>query len=54
MIRLAHAISLRIVAEGTETERKVLRDLGCAYGQGTLISPPLPSSSMQRWIGVAE
>jgi hypothetical protein len=43
VVSLADAMSLRVVAEGIETEleRRVLRDLGCHLGQGLLISAPV-------------
>jgi sensor c-di-GMP phosphodiesterase-like protein len=40
------------VAEGMETavEFDLLRSLGCDYGQGSLISPPVPANAVQAWI----
>jgi diguanylate cyclase (GGDEF)-like protein/PAS domain S-box-containing protein len=45
VIDLAHALGIATVAEGVETQRHlaVLQDLGCAYGQGYLWSPPVPA-----------
>lgn len=44
VIALGHSLSLRVVAEGVETNahRRVLRDLGCDYMQGFHFSRPLP------------
>ena len=41
---LAHALNLDIVGEGIETERQLkgLRDFDCQFGQGFLISRPVP------------
>jgi EAL domain-containing protein (putative c-di-GMP-specific phosphodiesterase class I) len=41
---LARAVSVAVVAEGVEDETQLamLRDLGCAFGQGYLWSRPLP------------
>ncbi|HYZ61623.1 MAG TPA: EAL domain-containing protein [Acetobacteraceae bacterium] len=44
IIRLANELEMTVVAEGieTETERAMLRDMGCVYGQGYLFSRPVP------------
>ena len=44
IIGLGHGLGLQVIAEGIETERQaeILMDLGCAYGQGFLYSPPVP------------
>ena len=44
VISLAHALGMRVVAEGVETEpqAKVLRELGCDEMQGFLHSRPMP------------
>ncbi len=43
MLDLAHALQLRVVVEGLETEfqREELTAFGCEYGQGYLFSKPL-------------
>jgi EAL domain-containing protein (putative c-di-GMP-specific phosphodiesterase class I) len=48
VVSLAEAMSLRVVAEGIETEleRRVLRDLGCRFGQGSLISRPVAGAGL--------
>jgi len=45
IISLAHALKLKVVAEGVETEEqsRLLRLLGCDEMQGYLFSKPLPS-----------
>ncbi|MGI9578034.1 MAG: putative bifunctional diguanylate cyclase/phosphodiesterase, partial [Microthrixaceae bacterium] len=55
VISLANAMALKIVAEGIETdlERRVLRDLGCTFGQGTLISAPLAPDDFACTLGSA-
>jgi diguanylate cyclase (GGDEF)-like protein len=49
IITMAHALSMRVVAEGVETPRQlaILRDLGCDEAQGYLISYPQPAAAMQ-------
>jgi diguanylate cyclase (GGDEF)-like protein len=44
IISLAHALRLKVVAEGVETQeqRALLRSLGCDQMQGFLIAPPAP------------
>ena len=45
IINIGAALSLTTVAEavGTEAQLHMLRDLGCHYCQGFLVSPPLPA-----------
>lgn len=42
-IAMAHALGLKVVAEGVETEeqRELLASQGCDYGQGYLFSKPV-------------
>ena len=44
VVRIGHSLSLRLVGEGIETQQHYdyLRSLGCDFGQGYLISNPLP------------
>ncbi len=51
VIDLAHALGIATVAEGIETPRHLamLQDLGCAYGQGYLWSPPVPAAEAVQW-----
>ncbi len=50
VINLAHTLSLRVIAEGVETEDQleVLRDLGCDYAQGFLFSRPVPEADLAQ------
>ena len=53
VVRLGHAVQLKVVAEGIETEpvRDALVTLGCDIGQGYLFSPPVAAESFEeRWI----
>jgi len=47
-IGLGHALGLRVVAEGIETEEtlSMLRDFGCDVAQGFLISRPVPAERL--------
>ncbi len=46
-IALAHALGLKVVAEGVEDERQLakLKDLGCDFAQGYYFAKPLPSEA---------
>jgi diguanylate cyclase (GGDEF)-like protein len=48
IISMAHALSMRVIAEGVETVEQVrhLRDLRCDEIQGYLLSRPMPSDAM--------
>jgi EAL domain-containing protein (putative c-di-GMP-specific phosphodiesterase class I) len=50
IIVMAHALELKVVAEGIETEeqRALLLAAGCDYGQGYLFSKPLPASEFEN------
>ena len=49
IIQLAHSLSLKVVAEGVETEEqaKILRLLKCDEMQGFLVSRPVPESQLR-------
>jgi EAL domain-containing protein (putative c-di-GMP-specific phosphodiesterase class I) len=51
-IELAHAMGLRVVAEGLETESawQLLLGLGCERAQGFLISRPMMAEQLESWI----
>jgi diguanylate cyclase (GGDEF)-like protein len=52
VVRLAHALGLRVVAEGVETEgqRDVLLALGCDELQGYLFARPMAASALADWV----
>jgi EAL domain-containing protein (putative c-di-GMP-specific phosphodiesterase class I) len=45
ILAMAHALRLKVVAEGVETEKQLgfLRKIGCDEVQGYLLSKPLPA-----------
>ena len=51
VIKLAHAIGLKVVAEGVETEaqRDVLLELGCDEFQGYLFAKPMSARALLLW-----
>jgi diguanylate cyclase len=51
VVRLAHALGLRVVAEGVETEaqRDVLLALGCDELQGYLFARPMTAQQLWDW-----
>jgi diguanylate cyclase len=53
IISLAHALKLKVVAEGVETEAqaKILHVLRCEQMQGYLISKPLSFDDMTAYMG---
>ena len=53
IISLAHALNLRVVAEGVETEaqRDLLKMLKCDEMQGYLFSKPLPAAEIEALLG---
>lgn len=50
IILLAKNLKMRIIAEGIETAAQyaLLQNLGCDYGQGYLMSKPMPKSEMEE------
>jgi diguanylate cyclase (GGDEF)-like protein len=48
VIELAHALGLRVVAEGVETEAQLaaLAELGCDQAQGFLFAKPVPATQL--------
>jgi diguanylate cyclase (GGDEF)-like protein/PAS domain S-box-containing protein len=56
IIKLAHALKIKVAAEGVETEeqRHLLRLLSCDEMQGFLFSKPLPAADFEaRFLGAA-
>jgi len=48
MIAMAHGLNLKVVAEGTETDKQLtsLKFPGCDNAQGFLLSKPLPEEAL--------
>ena len=51
MVKLAHALGLKVVAEGVENPRqqKVLVELGCDELQGFLFAKPMSARALLLW-----
>lgn len=51
VVRLAHALGLRVVAEGVETsaQRDILLKLGCDELQGYFFAQPMPADKLLEW-----
>lgn len=49
IIAMAHALSLQVVGEGTETEFQVT-ELGCDMAQGYYFARPLPAGKITRML----
>ncbi|HEX8083829.1 MAG TPA: EAL domain-containing protein [Solirubrobacteraceae bacterium] len=52
IIELAHALGLKVIAEGAEDDATIerLAELGCDYVQGYGLTPPLPPDEFRRWL----
>jgi GGDEF domain-containing protein len=52
-IALAHSMGITAIAEGVETTQQLglLRQMGCDYAQGYLLSRPLPPAELMTWLG---
>jgi diguanylate cyclase (GGDEF)-like protein/PAS domain S-box-containing protein len=50
MIKLAHALDLKVIAEGVETAEQLawLRSMNCDLAQGNYFSEPLPSGALSE------
>jgi len=51
IVKLAHAIGLKVVAEGVETEaqHQILRSFGCHELQGFLFARPMSARALSSW-----
>lgn len=54
-IGLAHALGLKVVAEGIETADQLskLKELGCDLAQGYYLAQPLPSDAAEKMLAEA-
>lgn len=52
VVTLGHELGMRVVAEGIETEEQLalLRSQGCDFGQGYLVSRPLPPDDVAGFL----
>jgi EAL domain-containing protein (putative c-di-GMP-specific phosphodiesterase class I) len=52
-IRFADDLGIQVIAEGLEIDEQLrfLADRGCAFGQGHLISAPLPAAAVGAFLG---
>jgi diguanylate cyclase (GGDEF)-like protein/PAS domain S-box-containing protein len=52
IIALAHKLNMKVIAEGIENGKQLvrLREFGCDFGQGYLFSPPLSADSVQPFL----
>ena len=52
IIQLGHDLGVTVVAEGVESSQQLgmLRDMGCALGQGYLIAAPMPAAEVEALI----
>jgi diguanylate cyclase (GGDEF)-like protein len=50
IIRMAHALGIKVIAEGIETpeQQEILKKLYCDYGQGYLYSPPISAEAFEE------
>lgn len=52
IVSLAHNNNCKVTAEGIETQEQFdfMKKLGCDYGQGYWIAPPLEANTVCRWV----
>jgi diguanylate cyclase len=53
MIRLAHDLDRRVIAEGIDCPGSLerLRSLACDMGQGYVFAKPMPTDELAGWLG---
>ena len=51
VVKLAHALGKRVVAEGVETikQRRILTEMGCDELQGFLFAQPMAPADLLQW-----
>ena len=56
VIRMAHRMHLRVLAEGVETreQRQRLKEMGCDYAQGYFYSKPVPDTEFEALLKVLD
>jgi EAL domain-containing protein (putative c-di-GMP-specific phosphodiesterase class I) len=49
---MAHALGMKVIAEGVETaqQRDLLLEAGCDYGQGYLFAKPMPAADFETFV----
>lgn len=52
IIKMAHELKLKVVAEGIETDEQIqhLLNLGCQFGQGYLFARPVQAKDAHRML----
>jgi EAL domain-containing protein (putative c-di-GMP-specific phosphodiesterase class I) len=55
MVQLAHALDLKVIAEGVETgeQARLLRDIHCDEIQGYLMAKPMPEEALLEFLAAA-
>jgi EAL domain-containing protein (putative c-di-GMP-specific phosphodiesterase class I) len=52
IVTLSHNLFMGVIAEGVETSDQLahLKELGCEYGQGYLVSLPQPKAEIEKML----
>jgi EAL domain-containing protein (putative c-di-GMP-specific phosphodiesterase class I) len=55
-VDLAHALGLKVVAEGVENEKTldILTEMGCDYAQGHYMAKPMSCGGLMEWMQGSE
>jgi len=55
IVDLAHRLGMNVVAEGIESAEQLarLREMGCTYGQGFHLAPPMPAAKLRPYLRAA-
>jgi EAL domain-containing protein (putative c-di-GMP-specific phosphodiesterase class I) len=56
IIAMAHALGLKVIAEGVETKAQgdFLRDCGCQFAQGFYFGRPMPAADLEQLLAASE